>query len=170
MFSYQEDGVRVEEVLGSKERNKKQTQIQSQHIISQVKQQRCLPFPPSPVDEECSFTPGNLFHPPMPELPNQPFLPPSLQQNPSQTPTQSFPPPPIHQHQSQPPPSQDYGDTYGEAEGMILAEPEDIQYIPYEPNPNGYENTIIPPSPPFYPSAREEQFLPSHQDTNGLQV
>ena len=44
----------------------------------QVKQQRCLPFPPSPVDEECSYIQGNPLLPHMPVLPNQPFFPPPI--------------------------------------------------------------------------------------------
>ena len=164
-----------------------QRRLDIQHIYK-VKQQRCIAFPPSPVDEECSSTPGHSFLHPIPELPNQPFLhppihqhpthphnqpflPPYMHRTPTQPPTHPFLPPQIHQH-----PSQDYENNYYEAEGMTMAEPEGIPYLPYEPHPDEYDNAIIPSSfhdstsPPFYPSAREELFLPSHADTNGLQV
>ena len=86
-----------------------------------VKQKRCLPFPPRPIDEECSSTPG------------QPFLPPSLPQPPTQPEGYN------HNHNDQ-------------AEDISISE-----YDQYQD---------MPDHPPFYPSAREELFLPSHGDIN----
>jgi len=117
----------------------------------EVKHQRCLPYPNHPTDEDCNSISVHNFLPP--RMPLTPAIPETIEQ--------------------------DHDNSYEEIKNKPKSP---LAAHSYEANPNEpYHQTITPlPIPlntpykislsghhfPFYPSAKEELFLPSHTDIN----